>query len=84
MDILGTATSLLGAVNPATSIASTLTQGVSSMFGGEEDAGAANSAATGTFNAGSVNITKADDTIKIAMIIGGLVLVAAIFFKFRR
>jgi len=66
-------------------VAGSLTQGMGGMFGGEDDAqaGKSEATATGTFNAGSLNVTRADNTIMIALIVAG-VLAGIVFWKRRK
>jgi len=86
-DWLPAATGLVTAVNPLVgglaSIGGSLTQ-KGGLFGGGGDPGAATSAATGTFTGGGLNITQADNTLKIGLIVAGIIVALTVWRKSRR
>jgi len=84
-DFFQSATGLLTAANPVVgglaSIGGSLTQG--GLFGGEEADVPVKSTATGTFTGGGLTITKADDTVKIALILAAVLVGLAVWRKRR-
>ena len=68
------------------SVASSMFQGGASKLlgGGGGDQGAATSAATGTFSGGGLTITQADSTLKIGLIVAGVIVALAVWRKSRR
>ncbi len=76
MALPDTINTLLTAAGPLTGGLSSLggAMDLGGMFGGEDDAQAAKSEATGTFNAGSLNVTKTDPTLIIGLLVGAVVL----------
>jgi len=83
---LQSATGLLTAANPIVgglaSIGGSLTQG--GLFGGGDEADLpVKSTATGTFTGGGLTITKADDTVKIALILAAVLVGLAVWRKRR-
>lgn len=68
------------------SIASSMFQGGASKLlggGGETDA-PTKSTATGTFTGGGLTITRADDTVKIGLIVAGVIVALAVWRQRRK
>ena len=86
-DFFQTASGLLTAANPVVggiaSVAGSLTQG--GLFGGgADDATPTKSTATGTFSGGGLTITQEDSTLKIGLIVAGVIVALAIWQRARR
>ena len=64
-------------------IASSLT-GLFGSSGASQAEAPLQTSTSGTYTAGGINITKEDSTIKIALIVAGVVLVAALFMGKKR
>jgi hypothetical protein len=58
--------------------------GASKLLGGGETDVPVKSTATGTFSGGGLTITKEDSTLKIGLIVAGVVVALAVWRKARR